>query len=62
MLHDLEVVSVRVLTNNPAKVEALRADGVAVTGRVAMDVIPNQHNRGYLDTKRQRMGHLIRVR
>jgi GTP cyclohydrolase II len=62
MLQDLAVVSVRVLTNNPAKVEALRADGVAVTGRVAMDVIPNQHNRGYLDTKRQRMGHLIRVR
>jgi GTP cyclohydrolase II len=62
MLQDLDVVSVRVLTNNPAKVDALRADGVAVTGRVAMDVIPNQHNRGYLDTKRQRMGHLIRVR
>jgi 3,4-dihydroxy 2-butanone 4-phosphate synthase/GTP cyclohydrolase II len=54
-------VSVVVLTNNPAKVEALSADGVKVTGRVPMDVIPNQHNQGYLDTKRQRMGHLIRV-
>jgi GTP cyclohydrolase II len=62
MLADLGVVSVRVLTNNPAKVDALRADGVTVTGRVAMDVQPNQHNRGYLDTKRMRMGHLIRVR
>ena len=62
MLQDLGAVSVRVLTNNPAKVEALRADGVTVTGRVPMDVIPNQHNRGYLDTKRQRMGHLIGVR
>lgn len=62
MLSDLGVVSVVVLTNNPAKVEALRADGVVVTGRVEMDVIPNQHNRGYLDTKRRRMGHLIRVR
>src|SRR5215831_6670254 len=62
MLTDLGVVSVLVLPNNPAKVDALRADGVAVTGRVAMDVIPNQHNRGYLDTKRKRMGHLIRVR
>lgn len=61
MLQDLGVVSVVVLTNNPAKVEALRADGVLVTGRVPMDVIPNQHNQGYLDTKRQRMGHLIRV-
>ena len=62
MLADLRVVSVRVLTNNPNKVDALRADGVHVSGRVGMDVIPNQHNRGYLDTKRQRMGHLIRVR
>jgi len=62
MLRDLEVESVVMLTNNPAKVEALRADGVLVTGRVPMDVVPNQHNRGYLDTKRQRMGHLIRIR
>jgi GTP cyclohydrolase II len=62
MLADLGVLSVAVLTNNPAKVEALRADGVAVTGRVPMDVIPNQHNRDYLDTKRERMGHLIRLR
>jgi GTP cyclohydrolase II len=61
MLADLGVESVLVLTNNPAKVDALRADGVSVTGRVPMDVIPNQHNQGYLDTKRQRMGHLIRV-
>jgi GTP cyclohydrolase II len=62
MLADLGVLSVAVLTNNPAKVDALRADGVAVTGRVPMDIVPNQHNREYLDTKRERMGHLIRQR
>jgi GTP cyclohydrolase II len=61
MLSDLGVNSVAVLTNNPAKVDALRADGVNVTGRVPMEVNPNQHNRDYLDTKRDRMGHLIRV-
>jgi GTP cyclohydrolase II len=61
MLSDLGVGSVAVLTNNPAKVAALRADGVAVTGRVPMEVNANQHNRGYLDTKRERMGHLIRL-
>ena len=60
MLSDLGVTSVAVLTNNPAKVAALRADGVNVTGRVPMEVSTNQHNRGYLDTKRERMGHLIR--
>jgi GTP cyclohydrolase II len=62
MLSDLGVESVAVLTNNPAKVDALRADGVVVTRRVPMDVEPNQHNRGYLDTKRERMGHIIRMR
>lgn len=61
MLNDLGVTSVAVLTNNPAKVAALRADGVNVTGRVPMEVSTNQHNRDYLDTKRERMGHLIRV-
>ena len=60
MLADLGVESVAVLTNNPAKVEALRADGVAVTRRVPMSVVPNQHNRDYLDTKRARMGHILK--
>lgn len=59
MLADLGVQSVAVLTNNPAKVDALRADGVAVTRRVPMSVEPNQHNREYLDTKRDRMGHIL---
>jgi GTP cyclohydrolase II/3,4-dihydroxy 2-butanone 4-phosphate synthase/GTP cyclohydrolase II len=60
MLADLNVASVAVLTNNPAKVDALRADGVTVTRRVPMDVQANQHNQEYLDTKRDRMGHIIR--
>jgi GTP cyclohydrolase II len=60
MLADLSVASVAVLTNNPAKVDALRADGVTVTRRVPMDVQANQHNQEYLDTKRDRMGHIIR--
>jgi GTP cyclohydrolase II len=59
MLADLGVQSVSVLTNNPAKVDALRADGVLVTRRVPMSVETNQHNRDYLDTKRQRMGHIL---
>lgn len=62
MLADLGVASVALLTNNPAKVEALRSDGVVVTRRVPMDIEPNPHNREYLDTKRDRMGHLIRLR
>jgi len=60
MLADLGIASVAVLTNNPAKVDALRADGVSVTRRVPMNVVPNQHNREYLDTKRARMGHILK--
>jgi GTP cyclohydrolase II len=57
MLRDLGVRSVRLLTNNPAKVAALQADGIIVSDRVAMHIEPNEFNRGYLMTKRKRMGH-----
>jgi GTP cyclohydrolase II len=59
MLHDLGIRSVVLLTNNPAKVEALRADGVTVSGRLPVHIAPNEHNRDYLLTKRARMGHLL---
>lgn len=59
MLDDLGVRSIVLLTNNPAKVDALRADGVAVSGRLPVQIQPNEHNRGYLLTKRARMGHLL---
>lgn len=59
MLDDLGVSSVRLMTNNPDKVQALRNDGVNVSARVAMVVQENKHNRDYLDTKRVRLGHLI---
>ncbi|MBX3275117.1 MAG: GTP cyclohydrolase II [Sandaracinaceae bacterium] len=59
MLDDLGVRSVLLLTNNPAKVDGLRAEGVAVAGRLPVHIPPNEHNRGYLLTKRARMGHLL---
>lgn len=59
ILADLGVRSIALLTNNPAKVRALRADGVTISKRVAMHVSTNEHNREYLDTKRSRMGHLL---
>jgi GTP cyclohydrolase II len=58
MLADLGIRSVALMTNNPAKVRALEADGVVITRRVAHVVPHHAHNRGYLDTKRARMGHL----
>lgn len=57
MLGDLGIESVRLMTNNPTKVEALRSEGVEVTSRVEHLVEPHAWNRGYLESKKARMGH-----
>ncbi len=57
ILHDLGVSEVRLLTNNPAKVEGLAAHGVAVVGRTPLRAGESVFNARYLATKRDRMGH-----
>lgn len=57
MLADLGVTSVRLMTNNPEKVEALLRHGLTVTGREPTPVEAGEHNLRYLLTKRDRMGH-----
>jgi GTP cyclohydrolase II len=57
MLEHLGVRSVRLMTNNPAKVDGLRALGVDVIGRVPVVVPPNPHSARYLEAKRLRMEH-----
>lgn len=57
MLRELGVDSVALLTNNPAKVAGLQADGVRVSRRVPMAVTLNEYNADYLATKAARMGH-----
>jgi len=57
MLAHLEVGSVRLLTNNPAKVTALRRLGVKVVGTMPIVVAPTQYSARYLETKRDRMSH-----
>lgn len=59
MLEYLGIESVALLTNNPEKVNKLRALGVTVVERVPVIVPPNAHSRGYLETKRVRMEHLL---
>ena len=59
MLDLLTVKKVRLLTNNPAKVAALEASGVTVAQRVPHHLPANPHNARYLDTKRDRAGHLL---
>jgi GTP cyclohydrolase II len=57
ILSDLGVRSVRLLTNNPAKVEALQRYGIRVSERIPLVVTANSENVRYLATKRDRMGH-----
>jgi GTP cyclohydrolase II len=54
----LGIRSVRLLTNNPLKLDALAEAGVPVVGREAVFTGLNSVNEGYLETKRVRMGHL----
>ena len=59
MLRHLGIDQVRLLTNNPAKVEALAREGVRVVERIPHATAPNRHNAGYLTTKASRSGHLL---
>ncbi len=61
MLSALHVRSIQILTNNPVKVQELERHGVRISGRIPVEIPPNEINRPYLETKRDRMGHLIVV-
>jgi GTP cyclohydrolase II len=50
---------VRLLTNNPAKVQRMQDCGMTVTERVPLRVARNRHNAGYLATKAAKSGHLL---
>lgn len=59
MLADLGVRQVRLLTNNPAKIVGLERHGIAVVERLPLAVASNPHNVRYLNTKREKLGHLL---
>ncbi|WDA42852.1 GTP cyclohydrolase II [Erythrobacter sp. BLCC-B19] len=59
MLELLGATTIRLLTNNPAKVAALEAAGITVSERVPHQLPENPHNARYLATKRDRSGHLL---
>ena len=59
VLKQLGVHSVRLITNNPAKVEALELAGITVAERISAIVPAEPTNERYLQTKREKMGHLV---
>ncbi|MEM8960223.1 MAG: bifunctional 3,4-dihydroxy-2-butanone-4-phosphate synthase/GTP cyclohydrolase II [Acidobacteriota bacterium] len=61
ILRDLGLVKMRLLTNNPGKYIALDGYGLEITERVSIEIAPNDDSREYLRTKRERMGHLLKL-
>jgi len=59
ILKDLSLREIRLLTNNPLKVEALQHHGINVVEQVQHATLPSPHNERYLATKRERMSHKL---
>ena len=59
MLVDLGIRKVRLMTNNPCKIKGLDGYGIEITERVPIVIPANAHDKRYLDTKREKMGHIF---
>ena len=59
ILVDLGLRSIRILTNNPKKIVGLEGYGLTVTDQIPIEQVPGEHNRDYLRTKRDRLGHTL---
>jgi GTP cyclohydrolase II len=59
MLEHLQITSVRLMTNNPRKVAALENYGLLVAERLPITTGMNPHNAGYLETKTNKLGHMM---
>ncbi len=60
IIHDLGGREIRVLTNNPKKLTGLMGYGLEVVEQIPIEIEPNQHNKRYLATKRDKLGHLLK--
>jgi len=61
ILFDLGLRAVRMMSDNPAKIRALRQAGLKVVERVRLEVEPHDLFAGYLKTKKEKMGHFVSV-
>ncbi len=62
ILADLGLTTIRVLTNNPQKITGISGFGLSVVSQEPIEIEPNPENQGYLDSKRDKMGHTIGLR
>lgn len=61
ILRDLGVCRMRLMTNNPAKYVGLEGYGLEIVERIPLEVPPTEHTRRYLEAKKHKMGHLLRM-
>jgi 3,4-dihydroxy 2-butanone 4-phosphate synthase/GTP cyclohydrolase II len=59
ILHDLGICKIRLITNNPKKRVGLMGYGLEIVENISIEIKPNPHNEKYLQTKRDKLGHLI---
>ena len=59
ILADLGITNMRLLTNNPRKISGIKGYGLKVTGRIPLIVSPNEHNKNYLQAKKEKLGHIF---
>ena len=60
MLSSVGVSSVRLMTNNPAKIKGLEDAGIQVSERIAIETLPTKENKSYLEVKSKQMGHMLK--
>ncbi|MBL6900224.1 MAG: GTP cyclohydrolase II [SAR86 cluster bacterium] len=60
MLSSVGVSSVRLMTNNPAKIKGLEDVGIQVSERIAIETLPTKENKSYLEVKSKQMGHMLK--
>ncbi|MEQ1439534.1 GTP cyclohydrolase II [Fontimonas sp. SYSU GA230001] len=61
LLRQLGLLRIRLMTNNPRKLDALRADGIEVVERVPLESGRNPHNERYLAAKAAKLGHMLNL-
>ena len=59
ILHDLEISKIKLITNNPKKRVGLMGYGLEIVENISIEITPNPHNEKYLQTKRDKLGHMI---
>jgi 3,4-dihydroxy-2-butanone 4-phosphate synthase/GTP cyclohydrolase II len=59
ILRDLGINRVRLLSNNPQKTSALSEAGIEVVAQIPCEAAPNEHSLGYLQTKKEKLGHAL---